>query len=228
MNFFNPDSEAYALMSSFADMVLLNLCFIVGCLPIFSIGASVTAMYTIFGRRLRGESGGVIVPFFQTWWKEIKLSTVYWLMELVIVLLLLFDIRYASLNAQNGSGMMSILSGICIFLLVFVVMIGTVLYPQLARFQNTFANYLKNSMILCMGKLGWVLLNLLVFAIPFLFYFAAPKPFIYTAFIWPAFGLSALFYLSARIMRHVLKPLEPKTEEPEKEETEKEQEDSRE
>ena len=47
---FSPDSLFYRTMSRVADLMLLNLCFLFTSIPIITIGASYTAMYTVIFR----------------------------------------------------------------------------------------------------------------------------------------------------------------------------------
>ena len=52
------------------------------------------------------------------------------------------------------------------------------------------------------------LLNLLLFLTPVFVFLLAPAEFLQLGFVWILFGFSVLFFLSAKIMRKVLAPLE--------------------
>ena len=65
MNFFSPHSKFAQIMTAVGEMMLLNLCWIVGSLPLITIGASNAAMYAVMGHRLRSEGSGTVVPFFR-------------------------------------------------------------------------------------------------------------------------------------------------------------------
>jgi len=199
MRFFNPDSKFAQMMTSFGEMMLLNLCWILGSLPLITIGASNVAMYTVMGRRLREEDKGTIVPFFQAWWRNLKAATPFWLFQAFAsgsLLMLLF---------MNFPLALKLLAGL--LLLIMSLMMGTV-YPQIARFRNRPFAYLRNSLILLVLKLKWVVLNLLLFLSPVLLFLIAPVDFLAFGFIWILFGFSMLFFLSAEIMQKVLAPLE--------------------
>ena len=45
MKLFNYDSPFWSFMSRLADLIILNLLWIVFCIPVVTIGASTTAMY---------------------------------------------------------------------------------------------------------------------------------------------------------------------------------------
>ena len=57
--FFDPDSKPMQVLGAFADMIVLNVCFLIGCLSAVTVGASMSALYAAMLRRQRGEGGGV-------------------------------------------------------------------------------------------------------------------------------------------------------------------------
>lgn len=199
MNFFSPDSKFAQLMNTFGEMMVLNLCWIVGCLPLITVGASNAAMYTVMGRRLRAEGSGTVVPFFKAWWSNLKMGSVFWVAQ-VFVTVSLGMILFLPLHG--------ILKGIAAVLLVLVTVIFSLVYPQLARFRNRWIAYLRNCVILIAIRLGWVLLNLLLFLTPVIVFLLAPVEFLQLGFVWILFGFSLLFFLSAEVMQKILQPLE--------------------
>lgn len=199
MRFFNPDSKFFQIMTSFGEMMILNLCWIIGSLPLITIGAANTAMYTVMGRRLRQEGSGTIAPFFRAWWSNLKNATLFWLAQVFVTVSMgmIFFMRFPLI--------LKIVAGI---LLVLVNLVMGTIYPQIARFRNRPFAYLRNSIILMVLKFGRVLLNLLLFLSPVLLFLLIPVEFLQLGFIWILFGFSMLFFLSAEIMQKVLEPLE--------------------
>lgn len=199
MSFFSLDSKFMQVMTSVGEIMLLNLCFLLGCLPLFTIGASVTAMYVMMGRRLRGEGSGTIVPFFKAWWQNLRLSTGFWLAQVVLSVLLAGWIFLAPLQPLMPMG---------ILLLVLLNLAFSLVYPLIARYKNNWFRHLRNAVILLIARLGWVCLNSLIFLSPLLFFLLLPVDFLKLGFIWLLFGFSLLFYLSAWVMRKITQPLE--------------------
>ena len=199
MKFFSIDSRFYKFMMSVGEMMLLNLCWIIGSLPLLTAGAANIAMYTIMGRRLRGEDNGTVIPFFKVWRSNLKTGCLFWLFQLLMStgLILYFFMPLPSA--------VKIAAGI---VLVLLTLVFSAVYPQIARFRNRRFAYLKNALLLLLVKPGWLLLNLLLLLSPVLFFLITPEGFLRFGFVWILFGFSALFYLSARIMQKVLLPLE--------------------
>ena len=60
MKLFNYDSPFWSFMSRLADLIILNLLWIVFCIPVVTIGASTTAMYRVTLNMVRGEGSLVM------------------------------------------------------------------------------------------------------------------------------------------------------------------------
>lgn len=199
MNIFSPDSKFAKIMTPVGEMMILNLCFLLGSLPLLTIGAANTAMYTVMLRRLRNEGSGTIVPFFRAWWSNLKMGTLFWLPQ-VFVTVSLGMIFFLPLP-----GLLQLVAGL---LLVLVTLLFSVIYPQIARFRNRWFPYLRNAVILLVLRLKWVVLNFLLIFSPVIVFLLAPVEFLRFGFIWILFGFSVLFRLSAGVMQKVLEPLE--------------------
>ena len=199
MQFFNPNSKFFQVMTSFGEMMILNICWIIGSLPIITIGASNTAMYTVMGRRLRNEGSGTVGPFFKAWWSNLKNATLFWVAQVFVTgsLGMFFFMRFPLF--------LKIVAGILLFI---ASMTFSTIYPQIARFRNRPFAYLRNAVILDVLKLGRVFLNLLLWLSPLGFFLLMPYEFLQLGFIWIFFGFSMLFYFSAQIMQKILAPLE--------------------
>ena len=199
MRFFSPDSKFAQVMTAVGEMMALNLCWLLASLPLFTIGAANTAMYTLMGRRLRKEGSGTVVPFFKAFWRNLKIATGFWLVQ-VFMTVSLCMIFFLPLPG--------ILKGIAVFLLILVTTVFSLIYPQIARYRNRWFPYLRNAIILLVLKLGSVLGNLLWILSPALLFALAPVEFIQTGIVWILFGCSAIFYFSAKLMVKILAPLE--------------------
>ncbi len=199
MKFFSPDSKFAQVMTSVGEMMILNVCWIIASLPLITIGAANTAMYTVMGRRLRREGSGTIVPFFKAWWSNLKMGALFWAAQVFVSV---------SLGMTLFLPLPGFLKAIAMVLLILVTLLFSIIYPQIARFRNRWFAYLRNALILLIAKPGWVILNILLILSPVIFFLMAPVEFLRFGFIWILFGFSGLFYLSAMIMQKILNPLE--------------------
>ena len=54
-NIFNPDNKFFSFMGRVADLMILNLLCIVCCIPVFTAGPAIAAMYYITLKMARNE-----------------------------------------------------------------------------------------------------------------------------------------------------------------------------
>ena len=82
-----PDSPAYRAWSAAADVVILNVLTLAGCLPVVTAGASLTACARVAGEMAADGDPAVVT----TWWRSFRLnlsqSLTWWLPVLVLVTL---------------------------------------------------------------------------------------------------------------------------------------------
>ena len=63
--FFDADSWFMQLISRFASLVVLNLLFLCTCIPIFTIGAALTALYDVVFRMDSEREGQIVSTYFR-------------------------------------------------------------------------------------------------------------------------------------------------------------------
>lgn len=199
MKFFSIDSKLYKIMMPVGEMMILNICWLLSCMPLVTVGAATAAMYTVMGRRLRDEGSGTIVPFFKALWSNLKMGTLFWVAQAFITI---------SLGMFFFLPLHTVFRVVAGVLLVLVTLVFSLIYPQLARFRNRWFPTLRNALILLVLRFKWVLLNLLVILSPVIAFLLVPVEFLRFGFVWLLFGFSALFYLSAKLMQNILEPLE--------------------
>ena len=166
---FNIDSKFMAFMSKLADLLLLNFLTVICCLPIFTIGASFTAMHTVLIAIHRNENGGIIKDYFKAFASNFKQATVIWLIILVCATALFV---WFYLIVEQYVKMPNIL----VFLLIasaalMVINISWVFVLQ-ARYINPIWHTLKNSLIVGISHIGITIAMVLIFLVPFAIAFA--------------------------------------------------------
>lgn len=78
-NFFNMDNGLFRALGKLADLMLLNILFLVCSLPIFTIGASFTAMYYVTLKLAENEEGYTPGAFLKSFKQNFKQATIIWL-----------------------------------------------------------------------------------------------------------------------------------------------------
>lgn len=82
------DNPFFEFMGNVGDWILLNLLFVLTSIPLITIGMSLTALYRIVLRRMRGENNYVFKEYFKACKEEWKKSTILWIVFLLAAVLL--------------------------------------------------------------------------------------------------------------------------------------------
>ena len=81
--FFSLDSKFMQAMSRVADLIILNVIYLVTCLPVVTIGAAGTAMYTVCFRLGTDREGSLVKGYFRAFRDEFRQATLIWLFLLL-------------------------------------------------------------------------------------------------------------------------------------------------
>lgn len=161
---FSYDNIIFRGLNKFVDSVYVSLLWLVCCIPVFTIGASTSALYYTAHKSIRGGREYVGRSFFQAFKGNFKQATLSWLVYLLIVFVLSFDLNFMRQMLAAGSSM-GVLYYVFLVAIVFVVGWGCYLFPYVARFENTVKATLKNAVLLEIRHLPWSLLLIVIFAV---------------------------------------------------------------
>lgn len=196
MNIFSSDSLLGRFLNLAADIVILNILWLICSIPIFTIGASTTALYYSLMIRQRRDEGYVHRNFFKSFKDNFKQATVIWLVLLVIGLALFVDLRIGILlNATAGSAIGKLFIISSIILLIPYSFVLMYIFPIQAKFENSIKNNLKNAILMSIAHFGYTIL-LLFIAATFILLTLVSKAFIGIEILC---GVSLFVYLTSNI-----------------------------
>lgn len=207
MHLFSPDSKLMTSLSHLGDLVLLNFFFLLTCLPVFTIGAAVTALYTVNFRNLKEWEHGLIA-YFKAFRDNFKQATVIWLILLLIGGCTLFDVMLF----RQLTGALHYLYVPSIILFVLVIFTASYAFPLLSQFNNGNKQTMKNALLLSLGYLPRSLLIAVLNAIPFMFLAFDLLLFMNAAFLWVFLYFSAIAYFNTLLLKKVFAPYLEKEE----------------
>ena len=202
MNLFSPDSKIMRALSRVGDLMILNLLFLLSCVPIFTVGAAVTALYAVCFRFDTKDEGYVLRGYFRAFRANFKQATILWLILLFCGAAAAFD-AWLFLSFASALHYMSILF---IALLLMVLLMTSMVFPLLSQFQNGNRNTLKNAMLLSLGYLPRSVLMVALALFPFALLWMDPDFFWYVGFLWIALYFSAVAYLNTKLLKKVFAP----------------------
>lgn len=207
-SFLNPESKFMLAMSRIGDLLLLNLMFLISCVPIITIGAASTAMYTLCFRFDTDRERGLIKSYFIAFKDNFKQATILWLIILLCGSTACINVYIFYIM----SGVIPFLYVVFLILLVLVVLIAGYTFPLVSQFQNGNMATLKNALILSLGYLPRSILVAVLNLFPFGLLLFDFYLFLNAAFLWALIYFAAAAYLNSVILKKVFAPYMPEEE----------------
>lgn len=205
---FRMDSPLMRFLTKIADLMVLNILFCITSIPLITIGASWTALYSVTLKMVRDEEGSVSRSYFRSFRQNFRQATLLWLGVLVVLALLVLDIRV--LNGVAGGTAPGLLRVGVEILALLGIMVLQYLFPSLARFEASLADTLKNACMMALAHLPktalmtaaavgavWItLINNTTIAVGLM--------------VWPLIGFSLMAFGNSGILRKIFDNYVPK------------------
>lgn len=165
-------------ISKATDVMLIGFYFLVCSLPIFTIGASATALYYATHKCIF-KGRGYTTEFFHSFKDNFKQSTLSWFIFMVLFGILAGDI-YITRHMVAPDSPFAAASVFFLVLTVFAIVWAIYHFAYIARFANGFKDSFKVSAIFMIANFGWsiviviaiIVLLLLIYRFLFLLIFA--------------------------------------------------------
>lgn len=159
MGVFSIDGPVMRFLNLLANILILHFLWLLYSLPIVTIGASTTALYHVSMQLVRKREGYIWKSFHSSFRKNLRQSTIIWLVITAFAFIFYTDIRFAA-YLNNGLGHIMLI-GCSLFLVPFIL---TVLYifPVQAKFENRIFYNVKNAILMSVRHLPLSLLLIFI------------------------------------------------------------------
>ncbi|MCM1287226.1 MAG: YesL family protein [Clostridium sp.] len=197
-------------LDAFGNIFALNVCFVIGCIPVFTIGASLSALYAMCIRLQEDEEETVAAGFIHEFKRSFKQSTI----AFFAILLALFVMYGEFMLIKTVPGAISTFyTGVLILELIVFALIVPFLFPLIARYNNKLSVSMRNSIILAMTyKWSWIKVMVAWFA-PIAICIIYPEIFVYIWYLWLLLIFGAIAYGTSATMRKIFRLNEQRMEE---------------
>lgn len=156
---FRIDGPLYRFGNMLYYLLVSNILWFVFSLPLFTIGASTTALYFVMGKIVRDEDPSILKDFWKSFKMNFKQSTVIWLILLIPYLIVYINIKNISLLGNMAKYILPVQIAVLFELIIITIYI----FPVLSRYDLKTRNLIKTcfflgnrhilSTILCVGSL---------------------------------------------------------------------------
>ena len=188
-------------LNKLCDIMILNILVLVFSLPIFTIGAAVTAGYYMSFKRVTKEESYIVKGFWKAFKENFRQSTALWLIILAVCGVLFVDYRIVLYSGLSFDRWLRL--GLITVTLIIALGVSFVFAMQ-ARFTNTVKHTLKNSFLMALSHLPSAVLFVVSYAVPVILLYFIPQ--ILPVIVLLAIGL--LIYLKSFLFLKIFKKYE--------------------
>ena len=198
-NLFAENNPILQLLSLLADLMILTIQWLVACIPVVTVGAATTALYTCVMKRYKGE-----IRLFRDFWgafrKNFAQATALWGVALVLLLTAAADVYLVFFTPFAPGAIGKLLMLMLVFV---IVMITSYIFPLQSFFVNPVGRTLKNAVLLSIMYLPVSVVIVFINMIPLLVWLVIPEFFTRTLFLWAALSSGVIAYVNGKMLRRI-------------------------
>lgn len=150
MKFFSTNSPLYQFLCRLWDIIQVNFFWLLGCIPIVTIGASTAAAFRVCLHLAEEREGYIYREYWEGFKENWKQGTVLEGIVLLCVYVIYLDLQLFHAVTGNPAWILvlTIVSGFLFYLCLIYA------FPLIARYENTLRGTLKNSMMISRRYFG--------------------------------------------------------------------------
>ena len=209
MKLFDPESPMMIALSKLADVIVCNIMFCLFSLPVITIGASLTALYTCMQRLIKDDErdeGLVFQVFWRAFKSNFRQATLLWL---VCLGAFAFLGAYYRITMSMG-GSLGWVYRMTFYLLCLLFLFGFLyIFPLQARYQNKVRYTLRNAWLMSVAALPWTLLSLAVVVMALFLTFYMNRDMNSALYIWAVAGFGLVAYIQSFFFFRAFRKLSP-------------------
>lgn len=210
---FDVNGKFFGALSKLADMVIINILFIICCIPVFTIGTAITALYSVTLKMAQNKEGYIVKSYFKAFKENFKQSTLIWIILLAILSVPCLDL-YISSHIWSGTAQ-TLFTGLMTFTIVLVLFVMQYAFALQCTFENTIKNTMKNALLMSLAHLPWTFLITILNLSPIVIVMVLPQFFGAEIFAMWVLWFSVVAYINSFMFNRIFKKYIPEKEEPE-------------
>lgn len=185
-SFFSPKSRGTRFLTAIANLILVNIIFVITSLPVFTLGASVTSLYRITIAILAGDNPSVFRDYMRCFRDNFFKATGLLLFYAAAVALFVFEVYMVKTTMPAESQWVAFTA---YFFLILLAACSLYTFPLLAWFDETYVQLLKNSLFISITNLPVTIMYLVISA-----------GFAYLVYQFPTITLSGMIFMGFAVL----------------------------
>lgn len=206
---FNLDNPFMQFLFRVSDLIILNLIFMLSCIPIVTIGASISALHSVCLKIVRGQESYMWQRFWKAFRQNFKQGTILWIIS--ILLFIFINMDYTILNAVDIPffGYVKVALG-AVTTILFSMFIYV--FPIIAHFKCTIRQAIKNALFMTIGHLPFSIILVVMYSLIFFLATWNVKTLALVIAVATICGFSVVTLTACIIFDRIFKKYEPEQE----------------
>ncbi len=168
---FNTEGPLFQFLGIFSDFVILNILFLITCIPLVTIGPAISALYTVTLREARNEQGYIVHSYLFALKENFKRSFLLFVLYALVGAILLYNLAFwAQIKTGLGTAFLIVIA--CCTLLYVISLLYV--FALSARFENSLKQTVKNSLLIALANPMQTFFLLLITLIGFTLAYVSP------------------------------------------------------
>lgn len=205
MEFLHPDSKFMEMLNKITDMMILNVLFILTSIPIFTLGASMTALYTVTLKLAEGEDVYLVREYFGGFKENFRKATFLWIILLITGLIIAAETALLiAVDFQLKNLLLMVQGGLLLFYLITFI----ITFPLVSVSDKGVVETLKAATGAPFQRFPEAMALMALHAVPVVLtwfvFMVVPQ----VVMLWGFVGFAYIAYLSSYMMNRIFLKME--------------------
>lgn len=204
-NIFSYDSKFFEKLGEVSNIIILNFIFIISCVPVVTIGVSITSLYYVAMKMVKKQEIYILKEYIKVFKENFKISTIVWFIMIMIGGILVVDVYLVTLVSNK------LISNIVklVFTMISILYIFTITYvfPIISKFDNSIKNTIINSILISIQNLPYTIIIIILNLSPLLLISLFSSQWGNIIFFYTVIGFGIIIYINSILFEKIFNKL---------------------
>lgn len=207
---FSPEGALFRITERLTNLVVLNLLYLVFCIPIVTIGPATAALHYVTLKYAANEEDRVWAPFIHSFRQNLKQGILVGLIATAVGVFLAFDLYWIYQMVNAGQAFDKVVLVLVSLACIVYLMMTAYIYPLLARYDNSIKQMFRTAIILAIRHLPATLCMAVISAAPIILLMYTPTTFMVSLTFYFFIGFAAIAFLHDKLIHRIFLQYTPK------------------
>lgn len=210
---FSYDGPLFRIAERLGNLILLNLLYLIFCIPIITIGPATVALRYVTLKYAENVEDRVWAPFIHSFRQNLKQGILVGVIATILGAFLAWDLYLIYQIVDSGAVVDKVMLVAVALACVLYLMATAYIYPLIARFENSLKQMLRTAIILAIRHLPATVCLAIISAAPIVLLMYHPTTFVITLALYFFVGFAAIAYFQDKLIYRIFQQYTPKEEE---------------